>query len=615
MNIKCTNCNATFAVDDAKVKNKKFSFTCPKCGSGNIFDNRPSEPEPAPETADFAAFENETDLPPTIDSGDGVPSFDDVALPDDEASAIIDSIPSFDDAEPAVAEGDNATVEFPGLDDVLNEDVASASIDLTPPEETGAAASDDNLSALMSDGEADAPIEFPSITGDNMSEDSDFPLFTDDAGAAMDDVKLDIASETDDFPVSNDTLDGDDFPVFDDGALQLESTPDEATAVTSAPVPSGDEDEDESITIDLNALDIDIDDSPEENKSEESTPAAKIADDDESITLDLDTLDIPVEESDVRMAGIVPDEDEKFSLDDAGLTVDDLAEDEVAAIVNSDDYLSGEEHFVSPSLNDTVFSDSHFEDDSLDSSLKDADSILNSWEIDSDIHDTQVQDNEYALPEDSDRMAKQRASEGEREVSEHGAVSYITDYGLKYSRLKAFARLLCLAPIVMIPHFIVIVIYGLVSSIVGLINQIFTLLGKQPNNDFCDVIINTLRHVVSVGGFLTGMTDEAPNYSGKSDIIYSQQLDLVHPASYSKVYAALRLSIVGIIIILLPHFICFLGVLLLSFFVFLFGQIAVLVTGKLPYIFFKLLVRYHGYAARILTFAFGVVDRYPRFRF
>ena len=40
MIVRCTNCNSAFAVDDAKVENKKFAFTCPKCDNENVIDNR-----------------------------------------------------------------------------------------------------------------------------------------------------------------------------------------------------------------------------------------------------------------------------------------------------------------------------------------------------------------------------------------------------------------------------------------------------------------------------------------------------------------------------------------------------------------------------------------------
>jgi hypothetical protein len=40
MIVRCTNCDSAFAVDDVKVNNKKFAFTCPKCDYENVIDNR-----------------------------------------------------------------------------------------------------------------------------------------------------------------------------------------------------------------------------------------------------------------------------------------------------------------------------------------------------------------------------------------------------------------------------------------------------------------------------------------------------------------------------------------------------------------------------------------------
>ena len=51
MKIRCTNCNAAYAVDDEKVAGKKFGFECPKCGVSVVIDNRPKAATPEKEEA------------------------------------------------------------------------------------------------------------------------------------------------------------------------------------------------------------------------------------------------------------------------------------------------------------------------------------------------------------------------------------------------------------------------------------------------------------------------------------------------------------------------------------------------------------------------------------
>ena len=43
MVVRCKGCNSAFAVDDDKIDNKKFAFSCPKCASDNVIDNRVTE--------------------------------------------------------------------------------------------------------------------------------------------------------------------------------------------------------------------------------------------------------------------------------------------------------------------------------------------------------------------------------------------------------------------------------------------------------------------------------------------------------------------------------------------------------------------------------------------
>ncbi len=40
MIVRCSECNAAYQVDDEKVENKRFAFTCPKCRAHVIIDNR-----------------------------------------------------------------------------------------------------------------------------------------------------------------------------------------------------------------------------------------------------------------------------------------------------------------------------------------------------------------------------------------------------------------------------------------------------------------------------------------------------------------------------------------------------------------------------------------------
>ena len=122
MKIRCSNCSAAYAVDDAKVEGKKFGFECPKCGTSVVIDNRKTV------SASVAAFaEQKTPsvkdtLPPAedeMDFGAGLPDMESSSLTGEDSAAEETSfdessfdLPSFDEpAESAEAETETASAE------------------------------------------------------------------------------------------------------------------------------------------------------------------------------------------------------------------------------------------------------------------------------------------------------------------------------------------------------------------------------------------------------------------------------------------------------------------------------------------------------------------------
>ena len=71
MIVKCTECHAAYSVDDSKVLNKKFGFTCPKCGTNVIMDNRPTRVLAEPDSNSVSIDNSGLDMPSgTDDFGD-----------------------------------------------------------------------------------------------------------------------------------------------------------------------------------------------------------------------------------------------------------------------------------------------------------------------------------------------------------------------------------------------------------------------------------------------------------------------------------------------------------------------------------------------------------------
>jgi hypothetical protein len=336
------------------------------------------------------------------------------------------------------------------------------------------------------------------------------------------------------------------------------------------------DDEDESITIDIDSLDIDdgIDDEFEHKSS--------IDDDDESLTISLNSLDIPLEDNDELSAGFAP-EDEKLTLDDAGLTIDDLTghdenyfPDLVDAEQELDEHINIDE--VYPQL-----------EAGLDDELREAEDILT---------------------EDGDFPKKPVQFYGP------GSVTFSIDYSLKYSRLMALFRLLVpLFIIRMLPHFIVLALYGVLSLILGGINNIVTLVSGRAEKDFMGIIEKTLRYFVSIQTSFFGIVDEYPVFTGRKDINHSLQVDIDYPEKSSRILAAFRVSVAGILIAALPHLVICVLINCLLPVMYLMGIFSVLVTGKLPYSLFDIISRIFRYSAGLFAFITGVVDKYPVFKF
>ncbi len=495
--------------------------------------------------------------------------------------------------------------------------------------------------------------------------------------------------------------------------------------------------EDESITLDLETLDLDlaeeegimegeIPDSlpgkmPEPGAEEGSIETGRFImeepDEDESITIDLDSLDIPLAEQEEVMEGEVATEDESLTLEDAGLTFDELTTEEMASaagetINEEEEELSedediritideidpnldfealesdieteavpgigeegverdleedtdllelemgkedrvagktGEDHHpeIDFGLDENEISVINGELDEIKKSIDEDDLNVEYPEVrkpgaevdydlfsDEDLPDIDLDETGDDLPGragtaggisrvsddvidiDDDREYDTEAPERKSFFTVSGGnVNFSIDYSLAYSRLGAFLRLSGVFLIGLIPHFIVFIIYLALSLILGILNHIVVLTTSRPVEDFQAILEKTLRYYLSINASLLGIVEEMPVFTGNDDIDYPLQLNITYSLRSSSIMAALRLSVVGILLISLPH------ILILSLLtvalpaIFLIGIISVLITRRWPHYLFDFMSVYYSSVAKILAFIMGLVDRYPPFKF
>jgi hypothetical protein len=201
------------------------------------------------------------------------------------------------------------------------------------------------------------------------------------------------------------------------------------------------------------------------------------------------------------------------------------------------------------------------------------------------------------------------------DASVKGSVSLSIDYSIKYSRIGALLRMFGLILFALIPHFVVLFIYTILSVILGFLNHLIVLIRGEAVEDFSQIEENTVRYFLSVYSSMIGMVEDLPSFAGKDNIDYPLQMKVIYPFRSSRLLAAMRLSIAGILLLLFPH-ILIAGVLSLVIpLMFIAGVIAVLVSGRWPSLLFDFFNRYYRYCAKILCFGTGIVDEYPSFRF
>lgn len=798
MIVRCSNCRSSFSVDDAKVRNKKFAFQCPKCETENIIDNRPELPDVeapmpihthgAPTMRDDHAFNDDSGISRTemedttprvsdtpvsesgleldesmlsVDEEFGITeNIDDITgthtterrKPREETDVPLDDINTninLDDIDIDIASGDSSDAtndlilddadiiqdefepsvrstrspessvadelsdelqdihtEEENLDDINIDDILIPESDEEPSRKKAKSGEDrgdildlendlitENGDMLVDVGSEDIPdtMETESITFDDEDETADRKK---DQDSVQDE---DLAIELDSLDIE---LNGDEELIREvrKGAPRQEPP-------SAASGPSG-RASDNDLTLDLDALDIELEesgtvmegehpedlDTPDSMTDEEKpskTGAAKTVSDDD-LTLDLDSLDISLEETDEVMEGEIPDEDEKLTLQDAGLTLEELTTDEISSISEDKDEedikltldeidpsLSGDlNELTSDEIDQTLLSDEEEEDIKLN--INEIDPSLSFDDIHTEMQDDTSDD---MFAEDMPHRSRQEASTDEAliideieelpdidlegidldasipaggaviaekrgcvrtydeelididldrseidesdqypkkrllDASVKGSVSFSLDYSIKYSRIGALMRIFGLILFALIPHFVVLFIYTVLSVILGFLNHLIVLVRGEAVEDFSQIEENTVRYFLSIYSSLVGVVEDLPTFTGKDNIDHPLQMKVIYPFRSSRILAAMRLSIVGIMLILFPHMLIA-GVLSLVIpLMFIAGIIAVLISGRWPSILFDFFNRYYRYCAKILCFGTGIVDEYPSFRF
>ncbi len=586
MKVRCSHCNAAFAVDDAKVTGKKFAFDCPKCGNNVVIDNRVHSQSAAVDTMKTATASAEKNVFPEV-ADQFVP----------ETAAAEDT--SFGLNEPGATD---SISEEPGFDDF--EEELEPEIDLSvlqnlqSSEKKGSLSDDDLLAADFS--------------SDIIEEDLSSAGHT----APVEDITGSAAEEDESLTIDLDSLDID---LAEPEEVQAGASPDLTLS----------EDSEESERISLPVEDIEA----------EAASVSGAEDEDESLTLDLDALDIPLEESTEFKEGEKIEEDtSRLSLGDAGLSVDDVESSE--GVIPFDENITADLETPVPSFEDE---EKPFSTESI---VSDIDKFVSEERpLSDEFNDEELPEIDIdryggSIPEESDFEkipsvpaedqfldieSQKKFDQYEDDLNRYdaesvaasggGYVNFTIDYSFHYSRIRALLRLLLVYYITFVPYYVIGFIYSLISGVVGALNQLLVLFTGNRERDFSLMQEQTLRYLSSLYASLLNVIEEKPPFGGKSDIDHQLQFRIVYPPRYSRILAFMRLSIVGITLLALPHLILLLVMTIGMSLIAIISLVFTIFTGRWPSLLFDFMVRYLRYWTAINAYICGLIDTYPSFRF
>lgn len=732
MIVKCTECHASYSVDDSKVDNKKFGFSCPKCGTNVIIDNRIKEPAEFPDLdmGDLASESHEEHVSHDNISDTSLPSEPVESSSDNFGELITDGSEfDMDSVEQPLIKDDTSPGTSPDLEGFDSmEDIGDMNFDepvqkkKSGSPEKSLALSVDDEPLTIDDFESTGDISFEVSPEDNVtiSDFNDEAISSKEEGVRVDISEEDLLDNKDFDDLNSLDITDEDFkpleedvaqkskiragqPVsdelsFDDNILDTGESDITEIDLDTDTAGTGETDADESITIDLDSLDIQLEEATPAGKTEFSDTSSSLTDekdisidfdgsgdfdfneeltssdsedtlpsdaefnnidfdtidktaierttetdDDQDLTLDLDSLDITLDEIEEFKEGVQVDDDERLTIEDAGLTIDELESvkaeyseeeddedlklsiDEIDPDLRVEDLVPEISELGHEPLFEQISEDElpEIDFDQLDDeeSLSSRDDTIPPFSMDTTSRRSEPAEGITDRADYLDIETRERyesaldVDEERRDTVPRGIVNFSIDYSLRYSRIGAILRLLGLYHVALIPHFIILLIYSILSNIVGIFNWLIVLFTGQQVEDFSGVQEKTLRYMLATNACMTNTVEEPPQFTGQKNIDHSLQLNVIYPAKPSKNIAFLRLTGIGIIIVALPHIVLFTLLTLGSTIIALVGIISIIATGSWPNILFDFMVRYYRYAANVLAFLIGLVDKYPSFRF
>lgn len=172
---------------------------------------------------------------------------------------------------------------------------------------------------------------------------------------------------------------------------------------------------------------------------------------------------------------------------------------------------------------------------------------------------------------------------------------------------------LLIRSILLIPHFIALIVLGVVVLVLQLVTWIPVLFtGKYPEGLF-NFVSGTFRWGARVMAYYVGLTDTYPPF-GLADVAsYPVRVSFEYPQESNRLWA-IPLAYYVKELILLPHLIVLVALYYVVQLVMLVAWIPVLFKGEYPQWAFSLNSGYIRWSVRVYGFLLGLSDQYPPFQ-
>jgi len=180
-------------------------------------------------------------------------------------------------------------------------------------------------------------------------------------------------------------------------------------------------------------------------------------------------------------------------------------------------------------------------------------------------------------------------------------VTFDVQYPQELSRWLIFVKWL-----LAIPHYIILYLLGIASSIVTIIAFFAILFTKSYPRSLFDFVVNVNRWSANVGAYALLMRDEYPPFSMDAGE-YAVTYDVQYPQELSRWMIFVKWLLV------LPNAIVLLLLLLVAYLVTVIAWFAILFTKKYPESLFRFVVGVLRWQQRVNAYTSLMTDRYPPF--